>query len=391
MANSTRSHQDAKPTSRFPLTLHPTGRWVKKIRGKQIYFGKHDPDNAKASAQAALDLFKAERREWEAGRNPRQPTPVDTRLTVDELCRLFFHFKTGRVQTGELSPRSLAEYDRTCKRLVRVFGKTHVVETLGPADFARLREDIASKWGLVRLGNEIQRVRSVFTYAHTDCDLAQPIRFGQAFTRPSQHALDLLKAEAEKEGRKMYSKEEILKFLDNATPRLRAMILLALNCGFGPVDLALLEHGFIKDGWVTMPRSKTGRNRRARVWPETRQAIEDYRQHRAVPAEDGAEVLVFLTDNGLPFAREAHCTEITKLMAKLENKLGTKLDRRGLYNLRHTFRTVAEEHGDTKAAGIVMGHKSRDISEHYIHAFPARRLEALAEYVRNWLFAKEGN
>ena len=31
-----------KPAGKFPLTLHRTGQWCKKVRGKLLYFGKDE-------------------------------------------------------------------------------------------------------------------------------------------------------------------------------------------------------------------------------------------------------------------------------------------------------------------------------------------------------------
>ena len=45
MAKSTKSNRrnkSAKPYDGFPLTAHPSGRWCKKHRGKQHYFGRID-------------------------------------------------------------------------------------------------------------------------------------------------------------------------------------------------------------------------------------------------------------------------------------------------------------------------------------------------------------
>ena len=44
MAKSTRaarSDKPRKPRPYFPLYIHATGRWAKRVRGKIHYFGKH--------------------------------------------------------------------------------------------------------------------------------------------------------------------------------------------------------------------------------------------------------------------------------------------------------------------------------------------------------------
>jgi hypothetical protein len=66
--HSTPSPKTAKPYPDFPLALHPTGRWCKKIRGKLHYFGPID------KPQAALDSYLAQKDALHAGRRPRPAT-----------------------------------------------------------------------------------------------------------------------------------------------------------------------------------------------------------------------------------------------------------------------------------------------------------------------------
>ena len=54
-----------KANGKFPLWLHPTGQWCKKIRGQHRYFGT-DPDEA-------LKRYIADKADLEAGRTPRPP------------------------------------------------------------------------------------------------------------------------------------------------------------------------------------------------------------------------------------------------------------------------------------------------------------------------------
>ena len=49
----------AKPYKDFPLTAHPNGQWVKKIRGKVHYFG--------TDLQEALARYQEERDDLHAG------------------------------------------------------------------------------------------------------------------------------------------------------------------------------------------------------------------------------------------------------------------------------------------------------------------------------------
>ena len=59
------------------------------------------------------------------------------------------------------------------------------------------------------------------------------------------------------------------------------MIMLALNCGFGPKDLQDLSWDDIQENRVTLPRSKTGVCQTYILWPETLELLAKVRFERA--------------------------------------------------------------------------------------------------------------
>ncbi len=185
--NSTRTpapSKPAKPYPDFPLFPHATGRWAKKIRGKLNYFGRwDDPDGA-------LAKYLAEKDDLHAGRSPREAADA---LTVRTLCGKFLTTKKRLMEAAELSVLSYADYEATCLRIVKAFGKCWPVSDPRPDDFETLRAALAKKWGPVRLGNEINRVRIVFNYAWKNGLLDKPILFGEGFKRPSKKTLRLHK------------------------------------------------------------------------------------------------------------------------------------------------------------------------------------------------------
>jgi len=77
---------------------------------------------------------------------------------------------------GELSPRTWRDYYDCRETLGGSFGKNRAVEDLAGDDFEKLRGELAKRLGPVSLGNEIQRVRTVFKYAFEEVLIDRPVR-----------------------------------------------------------------------------------------------------------------------------------------------------------------------------------------------------------------------
>jgi len=141
----------AKPHKDYPLYRHKTGQFAKKIRGKTHYFGT-DPDQA-------LAKYLKEKDDLLAGREP-----INEGMTVKELCNQFIDSKKKRVKSGELTPRSLHDYQQTCEKIIKTLGAGRRVIGLRPLDFENLRASYSC--GMVSLGNEIGRIKVIFNFAY---------------------------------------------------------------------------------------------------------------------------------------------------------------------------------------------------------------------------------
>jgi hypothetical protein len=120
-------------------------------------------------------------------------------MTVLDAANAFLTAKEDLVTAGELLPRTWDEYKNACDLLVKRLGKTRLVDDLRPEDFAALRAHMASRYGPVRLGNEMQRIRSVFKYALESGLITRPVVWlsGTRKTLPSTRA-----RQTEREARK---------------------------------------------------------------------------------------------------------------------------------------------------------------------------------------------
>jgi integrase len=367
-----------KPTEDFPLFAHANGTWAKKIRGKLHYFGPwSDPD-------AALAKYQAEKDDLHAGRLPRGPEESGE-LTVYQLCAQFLTTKQRLCDSGELSGRSLADYSAVCKLLLKHFGKSRLVLDLRASDFERLRDALPRTWGLVRVGNTINKIRIVFNYAHKNGLIPRPLVYGEGFRRPSQKAL---RKHRQAQGPRVFEAEEIRRVLAGAGQPLKTMILLAINCGFGNSDVGNLPLAALdlERGWIDYPRPKTAIERRIPLWPETVQALGDWLVFRPRPAREEDAGLVFLTATGGSWARDNDPAVLSKQMRKLLHRLGVN-GHRNFYTLRHCFQTIGDESGDFLAVRRIMGHASNDIADAYRERTSDERLRKVTEHVRAWLFA----
>jgi len=372
--NRTIPSKTEKPYPGFALFPHQSGRWAKKIRGKLHYFGK-----LADGWEAALAKYQSQAEALHAGL-----TPVDTRdaLTVHALAVKFLIAKKKAMQDGELARVTFENYGAICKLIVKAFGKDRLVSDIRQTDFARLRERMGQTWGPVRLKTEIVRAKTPFNWAVKSGLIDRPIVFGEGFKVPSMKTLRVHRAS---KGPRMFEADEIRRMLAAATPALRAMILLGVNCGFGNNDVGTLplEAMDLETGWIEYARRKTGIERRCPLWPETIEAIRAFLQVRPTAKRPEDANLVFITKYGGPWSC-AHDLAVSKETAKLLKKVGIE-GHRGFYALRHTLQTIGDETRDFVAVRSIMGHADNDIASMYRERMSDIRLRTVSTYVREWL------
>jgi integrase len=369
---------------RFPLFQHRNGQWAKKIDGKLGYFG--------VDRLAALRKYEA---------HLRSCTTITDRVTfgarfadlqLHQLVTSFLASKMRLLDSGELRPRTLNEYQENCDRVMKVFGPDIPVSSLGPLHFERLRADFASTHKPPTLCGDIACARVLFKYAHDTFDIR--VRYGQSFKKPSQAVLRKYRLS---KPAKLFTADEVRRMLAAVqSTQLRAMILLGINCGFGNNDCATLPVDAIDSGWINFARPKTGIMRRCPLWPETVDALKETgRAGLNDRAQSGKRTpcpllacRAFTTKYGNSWEAKNRNDPISQEFAKLLRSLGLHRSRVGFYALRHTFQTIGNRARDKDAVRAIMGHvpPSNDMSAAYTEEpVDDGRLRAVTDYVRQWL------
>ena len=383
--HSTTHPRPHKPYPDFPLHAHKSGRWAKKIRGQRHYFGPW------ADWQGALQRYLQQKDDLEAGRRPKPPQEDADALTVQEMVARFLEARRLDVDSGALEPRTWMEYEDYGERMIRVFGGAAVVQQLGPEDFLKLKADLQrTHKSLVSLRGDVGKIKVFFHWAGPgDKGKAlyeRPLRYGPDFQAPSSKAI---KRQLDKQPSKVYRRAHLKRLLAKAGPKLRAMILLSVNCGLGNTDCAKLTRNRInlKTGWLCYPRPKTGVERRCPLWPETVEALKKVWEGRKPPRDPAHARYVFLTKRRRPFDGSDVAHEFMKLRDRL------KLDCRGFYAGRHTCATIGSRANRQKALDTIMGDKppvNYMVRSVYDHGKASREdLRAVVNVIHAWLYPVE--
>jgi hypothetical protein len=346
-------------TPKHCLTENSRG-WIKKINGEVRWIC------SKSVAPTAADADRVYEEKFADLWRPRPALPATERsLYVRDLANLFVDHQARRLASGQITQVSYKEYEDACADFVLSVGDVRVLE-LTPGDFAAARSEFAKRFTVHRLGKWIILVRSMFRWSQ-----GHPIRlpapdYGEAFDMPTKRQVRLHRAKVLSKGPQVFTPEECCLLVDMADGAMKAVVLLALNGAMGPHDLCELPWRLIdiKRGWLDYARRKTGIHRRIPLWPETLLAMDGLRKNTAVA--------VGYTVDGL----QAN-------WSRLLTRCG--LRRRGIYCLRRTWRTIADEKGDPRAAESIMGHVLDDVGTLYVDHITDSRLIAVSDYVRHRL------
>lgn len=432
------------PSNDCPLSLHRTGQWYKKIRGKFHYFGR-DKDAAvrayeammiadkkqTASEQdppAAIGESPASKRrsqcplrlhatgQWYKivhgkfhyfGRDKEVairtyeeqatflhtgkgiPPTAGANTTLLSLCNQYLDHQESRIKVHEVSPKHYYDQRLRLKSFAKFVGPRRPAGEITVLDLQNYRAKlIKDDRKPNEINNHLAAIKALFHWAE-DNDVLETIPKLRAVKKINVKKTERMGRRGQEEDKKfLFAPEQIRKLMDLSTPNLRAMILLGINCAFGCTDVAELRWSDLdlEKGAVDLPRGKTGVERNPDLWPETIAAL------KAIPRRTGP--LVFYTKHGNPYVRVNPKTmrltnNITKEFGKLLDKAGFKVPKgTNFYALRRTAATIAAETGNPYAVQGLLGHTTVQMGSTYVQGVK-RQTEQAINHVGNWFHRPE--
>jgi len=315
-------------SDKFPLTLHPTGQYCKKIRGKIYYFGS----DRKQALQSYLDQAT-----FLHGYDSSLQKSADGNMTLKQLCDMYLKYQHTKLQANNLSARHYNDQIGGLNKLMDFLGQNCKIKDISTLSLQNYKRNLQKHYGSVsRLNLHISIMKAIFHWAR---------------------------------------KNDILVFSDT---KMKAMIWFGLNCGFGCTDCAYLKWTDLDlvNGRVKLPRRKTGICRDLPLWPETVKSLQK------IPRTGN---LVFYNSRGNPYMQTilkididgnekyTMLNMITSKFSMLIKKAGLNVPKgTGFYSLRRTAATIAARSGDPFAVQRLLGHADLTMATRYVQDVSAQ-------------------
>jgi hypothetical protein len=141
-------------SNKFPLTLHKTGQFCKKIRGKLYYFG--------TDRKVALSRYIEQAAYLHTGKLLRPKSTVD-QLSIKILCNLYLDYQHSRTAICEIKPRQVSDQIFLLKGFVSFVGPNRSVSDISTLDLQNyLQKLIKAGKSPNTINNRIAAVKAMY-------------------------------------------------------------------------------------------------------------------------------------------------------------------------------------------------------------------------------------
>jgi len=145
------------PSDKFPLTLHPTGQYCKKIKGRVRYFGNDKKQALQRYLGQATYLHGCHRSMQKASNG---------KMTLKELCDLYLKYQDSKVLADELTPKHHNDQISSVRKLTSFLGQGRKIESISTLDLQNYKRKLQGAYGSVcRLNLHISIMKSMFHWA----------------------------------------------------------------------------------------------------------------------------------------------------------------------------------------------------------------------------------
>jgi len=144
-------------SDKFPLTLHPTGQYCKKIKGKIYYFG--------SDKKQALEKYLDQATYLHGGRNLIQKAS-NGNMSLKELCDLYLKYQHSKVLANDLTARHHNDQIGSLGKLMAFLGQGRKVKSISTLDLQNYKRRLQKSYGSVcRLNLHISIMKALFHWA----------------------------------------------------------------------------------------------------------------------------------------------------------------------------------------------------------------------------------
>jgi len=161
-------------SDKFPLTLHPTGQYCKKIKGKILYFGTDE--------KKALERYLAQATYLHGSQSLIQRTS-NGKTPLRQLCDLYLQYQHSRLRAGAITPKQYNDSIDSLGRLMSFLGQNCRIESISTLDLQNYKRKLQSVYSVDRQNLHISIMKAMFHWARRNDVLETIPNIGAIGTR----------------------------------------------------------------------------------------------------------------------------------------------------------------------------------------------------------------
>jgi hypothetical protein len=121
-------------SDKFPLTLHPSGQYCKKIKGKLYYFG--------SNKKQAIRKYRDQSTYLHGCQEDVAQRPTDDNMTLKQLCGMYLKYQFSKVQANDLTAAHHNEQIGSLKKLIAFLGQNRKIKDISTLDLQNYKRSI---------------------------------------------------------------------------------------------------------------------------------------------------------------------------------------------------------------------------------------------------------